>query len=223
MASYEVHYFEAPARAVLMRMLLDVSGASYKNVFVKREDWPALKPTMAFGVVPKLVVIEADGSRKELFESPAIEEYLAEALGFMPGPGPFERAEALSVVSSLREIEDKIRAPFFLPTVEERKAAYEKLAAETLPPLFKYHERFVRGDFYFGDKPTIADFKLYQLALIFAELYGDINPLKVHASDLKALSRIIDSLAAGKAGDYAKHRHAFGKFKWLPAEWKWGM
>lgn len=70
----------------------------------------------------------------------------------MPGSTAFERAEALSVLSAFRDLEDKIHTPLFLATVEERKKGLEKAMSETVPKYLQYQERFVRGDWYFGDK-----------------------------------------------------------------------
>ncbi|KZV84951.1 hypothetical protein EXIGLDRAFT_841818 [Exidia glandulosa HHB12029] len=223
MPSYEVHYFPAPGRADLQRMLLEVGGASYTNAFLEyMTTWPAVKETMAFGMVPKLTVVESDGSRKDLFESSAIEAYLAEALNLMPGPTAFERAEALSVISALAELEDKVRLSLWLPTLDERKAAHATYCTETVPRYLKYQERFVRGDWYFGNKMTVADLKLYQLYLWYEDMYSSSgqNPFKVLAADFPKLGKIITTLDKGKAGEYARERRDFGKFGWNVEDWK---
>ncbi|KZV91194.1 hypothetical protein EXIGLDRAFT_770160 [Exidia glandulosa HHB12029] len=208
--SYEVHYPTVTGRADLPRMLLEVGGASYRNVFIDYAEWPVLKETKAFGKVPNLVIVESDGSRKELFETHAIDAYLAEVLDLMPGPSAFERAQAISVLSALYELEDKIFPVLFFPTLEARRTAHEKHIAETIPTYLKYHERFVRRPYYFGEKVTVADLKLYQMYLWFEEMYRERNPLRTRAHEFPKLNRIVEALAAGKAGDYARHRREFG-------------
>ncbi|KZV79232.1 hypothetical protein EXIGLDRAFT_707417 [Exidia glandulosa HHB12029] len=201
----------------------ECGGASYKNVFIDYADWPTVKDTKSFGKVPNLVIVdESDGSRKELFEVGAIDAYLAETFDLMPGPTPFDRAEALSVLSALYDLQNKIIPAYFFPTLHERKTAHEKHIAETIPTYLKYHERFVRGEtYYFGDKMTVADLKLYQMYLWFEDIYLEKNPLRTHAAAFPKLTRIIDSLAKGKAGDYARNRRDFGRYKWSLEEWKW--
>lgn len=180
MTSYEIHYFQMLGRADLARMMLDVSGAPYKNVFVDFAAWRGeQKERMPFGKVPKLSIFGADGATKvgsvssrrtlvtagqELCESTAIDAYLAEILGLMPGPEPFARAECLSALSSLSELENAVRPSYFLPTLEARKAAFEKARAETIPQYLTYQERFVRGAFYFGEQVCIGLLRLLVLA-----------------------------------------------------------
>lgn len=64
MTTYEIHYFNATARADLSRLLLDFAGASYKNVFVKGVEWGTKQDTTPFGKIPMLVIKDADGSTK---------------------------------------------------------------------------------------------------------------------------------------------------------------
>ncbi|KZV84950.1 hypothetical protein EXIGLDRAFT_753559 [Exidia glandulosa HHB12029] len=225
MPTYEVHYFSYPGRGDLLRMLLEVGGASYTNVFFDwGKTWPAAKETMAFGVMPKLAVVESDGSRKDLFESYAIVGYLAESLDLMPGPSAFERAEALSILSALSELEDKVRPSLWLRTLDERKAGHATYCTETVPKYLKYQERFVRGDWYFGDKLTVADLKLYQLYLWYEDMYSSYNqnPFKVLAADFPKLNKIIATLEKGKAGEYARERRNFGKDRWVAKDWRFG-
>ncbi|KZV88604.1 hypothetical protein EXIGLDRAFT_751626 [Exidia glandulosa HHB12029] len=222
MVSYEFHYFEAASRGDLPRMLLEVGGASYQNVFVDYAQWPELKKTTAFGLIPKLVIVESGGARKELFETSAINLYLADIFGLLPGDGPFERAETQSVLSSFYDLEGKLfDQTFFLPTLGQRKTAHEKMIVETIPAFLKYQERFVRGQYYFGDKLTVADLKLYSTYLWYRDMHGARNPFETHAAELPKLNRIIAILAKGKAGDYAQYRRDFGRFFWVAEEWTW--
>ncbi|KZV92922.1 hypothetical protein EXIGLDRAFT_692165 [Exidia glandulosa HHB12029] len=64
MTTYELHYFNAAARADLSRLLLDFAGASYKNVLVKGVEWGTKQDTTPFGKIPVLVIKDADGSTK---------------------------------------------------------------------------------------------------------------------------------------------------------------
>ncbi|KZV79233.1 hypothetical protein EXIGLDRAFT_782627 [Exidia glandulosa HHB12029] len=112
--------------------------------------------------------------------------------------------------------------------------------SETVPKYLQYQERFVRGDWHFGDKVTtqvlaclntaggvlhkmnVADLKVYTLCLFIDDMLGNKNPILVLAAEFPKLNKIIKTLEAGKAGEYAKARRNFGKFGSFADECKWG-
>ncbi|EJD38410.1 hypothetical protein AURDEDRAFT_116513 [Auricularia subglabra TFB-10046 SS5] len=226
---YEVLYFGGPGIVDLSRMMLDVAGAPYENTLTDYAGhWATIKNSMAFGKVPRLTIYYADGTKKELFESSALDAYLAETLGFLPGTDAFSRTECLSVVSSLSDLEEKVRVTSELPTVEARRAAQVRHLAETIPGFLRFHERFAvarSGQYYFGDKLTAADLKLYTVFLKFDEMYAadGTNPFKTHAQEVPKLAKIIESLEAGRAGDYARNRRKVGPYRWFPDRLQWGF
>ncbi|EJD43986.1 hypothetical protein AURDEDRAFT_114492 [Auricularia subglabra TFB-10046 SS5] len=220
---YEVTYFRVPALGDMPRMILDVAGASYENTFLDFQvNWPAVKEDMVFGRVPRLTIHNADGSKKELFESFVIEAYLAETLSLVPGTDAFSRAECLSVSSSIRDMDDKVSAARDLPTVEERRERHKKNVAEIIPSYIRYYERFVvarGGPYFFGNKLTVADLKLYSIYLKFDAMYGSNNPIK--SGQYPKLANLIETLDAGRAGDYARNRRLGGNMVWVEDEQKW--
>ncbi len=87
-----------------------------------------------------------------LWESAAIEGYLAEVLGLFPEPSnAFDRAECMAHRASLLELSDLVSDTVKLP-VEDRGAAHAKHLSETIPRTLEYHEAVVVGPFYFGEK-----------------------------------------------------------------------
>ncbi|EJD44001.1 hypothetical protein AURDEDRAFT_167052 [Auricularia subglabra TFB-10046 SS5] len=225
-ARYEFTYFRLHGLGDLSRLLMDVAEVPYKNKFVDFDDsWTAVKESMTFGKVPRLTVLGSDGTKQELFESSAIEAYLAEALSFVPASDLFSRAECFSVAASIKDLDDKVHATSFLSTVEERRAAHEKNVAELIPSFLRYHERFLAargGPYFFGSKVTIADLRLYVVYLKFDEIYGATNPFTAQKAQFPRLARLIETLDSGRAGDYARKRRSVGgSFRWLEDELKW--
>ena len=43
-------YFDAEGRAELTRLILAQAGVEYEDFRIKREDWPAMKPSMIYRV-----------------------------------------------------------------------------------------------------------------------------------------------------------------------------
>ncbi|MDP2437533.1 MAG: hypothetical protein Q8P67_17460 [archaeon] len=58
---YQVHYFKARGRGEVARILLEVAGANWTNVFIGTEaaPWPESKGNYAYGQVPGLKIINS--------------------------------------------------------------------------------------------------------------------------------------------------------------------
>jgi hypothetical protein len=142
--------------------------------FPNSQEWSAAKADQKFGVLPRLTVKSADGSVKvsswtpyyshgdltiyiviqHLWESVAIEAYLAETFGLLP-VAAFERAESMSIVYSLNEMKDKVSNTVNLPTPEERGKVHLTHINETIPNHLKWHEAIIErggGLYYNGNK-----------------------------------------------------------------------
>ena len=91
---------------------------------------------------------------QHLWESSSIEFYLAEKHNLLP-TSLFEKANALSIVSSLFSLRDEIATTVNLPTAELRGEKHKKHIQATIPGLLVWHEKLLEesgGKFYAGDK-----------------------------------------------------------------------
>jgi prostaglandin-H2 D-isomerase / glutathione transferase len=50
MPNYKLHYFNATARADLIRLLFAVSGIDFEDHRIELDEWPAVKPTTPLGL-----------------------------------------------------------------------------------------------------------------------------------------------------------------------------
>jgi glutathione S-transferase len=74
-------YFDAPvSRGEECRLALHLAGVEFQDVRIKREDWPALKPSTPFGGLP---VLEMPG-HPPLAQSNAILGFIGRQYGLHP-------------------------------------------------------------------------------------------------------------------------------------------
>lgn len=125
------------------------------------QEWPALKSSgkFEFGQLPAL---EVNG--KYFSQSLAIENYLAEKLGFNAS-NPEDQYEITSLLCSREDLLNGIRNYFF-PSEEDKKNLDQiknKLLTDILPSFLRIYEKRVtsrQGKYLVGGKLTLADFYL---------------------------------------------------------------
>jgi len=220
--SYELHYWPFFGRCDVIRMILELTGANFKNVIITPQTWGAHKKEQRFGHIPKFVIKSPDGKIKELWEAPLIETYLADIFDLFPSQetrtDPFLRADFLSYHSSLTEVTDKMTFQNrVVAKVEDRRTLHDENQKEAFPNHLANHEKLVKGPYYFGDKLTLVDLKLASLYLALKEIYGfeknPINPtttpklFNVCKLILRENTRIVD---------YKENRRDFGAMAWNP-------
>ncbi|KAJ6531447.1 hypothetical protein DFH09DRAFT_1183642 [Mycena vulgaris] len=205
--TYEVLYFKLPvwSKVDVILLVLELTGAKYDYINC-HDGWDALKAEQKFGQAPRLTVKKADGTSQYIWESLAIELYLGEKLGLLP-TDLFERTTSISIVSSLRAIQDTISGAIPLLDADVRAARHEKFITETIPNALLWHEVLVGesgGTYYAGDEVTLPDLVLLALYLRYRDIYGETNPF--NAAKFPKLMHLIETLLAGKLGEFVRER-----------------
>ncbi|KAI1709027.1 protein kinase domain-containing protein [Ditylenchus destructor] len=138
MVQYKLYYFNIRARGEPIRLIFKYAGQPFEDVRIKSEDWPKLKPTFKYGVVP---VLEVDG--KQLNQQTAIARYLGEKFG-IGGKDEWERAQVQEIVNYHLDAYNDL-APYFFnlagfrkgDTVALRKDVFLPAAARIFPQYIK--------------------------------------------------------------------------------------
>merc|ERR1711872_1069693 len=132
-------YFNGRGRAETSRLVLAYAGVSYEDERITGEQLAALKPTLAYGQLPKL---EYKG--ESLYQSVSIARFLAREFG-IAGKTNLEKAQGDERVK-----EEKMK----------------KVVGETIPTSFANLEKNLErrgGEFFVGDNFSWAELHLLQL------------------------------------------------------------
>ncbi|KAJ7598385.1 hypothetical protein C8J56DRAFT_165521 [Mycena floridula] len=210
--NYELLYFPGWGRVDVIRMIMELTGAKYEFNQVGQEQWGTLKAEQKFNQMPRLTVKKADDTSVHIWESIAIELYLAEKLGLV-STDLLERTNALGIVLSLRGLQDTVSGAVILQDVAQRAAKHEKFIAETIPNTLKAHEAILGksgGIYYEGDRATLPDLALLSVYLRYRDMYAERNPV----TNFPKIMKVVDTLLAGKLGEYERERRDPGLFEW---------
>ncbi|KAJ7598394.1 hypothetical protein C8J56DRAFT_913929 [Mycena floridula] len=220
--TYEILYFPSWARSDVMRMVLEFTGAKYDYIVVDGPMWATAKDEQKYKQVPRLTIKKADGTSAYLWESLAIEIYLGEKLGLLSSD-LLERANSIGILSSLRALQDTVSSAVFLPDIALRAAKHEKFITEIIPNALKSHEAILEkngGIYYEGDKVTLPDLALLSLYLRYRDMYAERNP--INATNLPKITKLVETLLAGKLGEYERERRDFGLGEWKKDKFEFG-
>lgn len=160
MSRPKLTYFDAPiSRGEECRLALYLAGVEFEDVRVKREEWLTLKPKTPFGSLPTL---ELEGSGV-LAQSNALLTLIGRRHGLLPD----DDVEAARHEAILLHCED-VRAAF-APTLRmtndaEKKTAREKLVDFYVPAWAANVDNKIKGPFFGGSHPSVADVKLFIVA-----------------------------------------------------------
>jgi glutathione S-transferase len=190
MAKPKLFYFDAPvSRGEECLLALHIAGVEFDDVRVKREDWPALKPTMPFGAVP---VLEWPGN-PPLAQTNAILVLLGREYGLHPSDN-FEAARHEAVMCHVEDLRGVLGPTMRIKDEAEKKAAREAFTASYLPAWADGAEKQIGdGPFFAGSKVHVVDLKLYLTVRWFASGKIDYVPATILAGYPK-LNRVHDAV-----------------------------
>jgi prostaglandin-H2 D-isomerase / glutathione transferase len=183
-------YFDAPvSRGEECRLALHVAGVDFEDVRIKREEWPALKPTTPFGGLP---VFELPG-RPPLGQSNAILVLIGREHGLHPKDN-FEAARHEARMCHVEDLRNNVGPTMRIADEEEKKKAREALVASFLPTWGEKAERQIgQGPFFGGAELQVVDLKLYMAVRWFAGGKVDHIPATIFSAFPK-LNRVHDAV-----------------------------
>jgi glutathione S-transferase len=190
MSKPKLTYFDAAAsRGEECRLALCVAGVDFEDVRIKREAWPALKPTTPFGGLP---LLEMPG-KPALAESNAILVYIGRLYDLHPAD-PFEAARHEAFMSQVEVLRATVGPTLRITDPAAKKTAREELAATFLPSWGERIEKQLRdGPFVAGARIHVADIKLYMAVRWFASGTVDYVPATIFSAFPK-LTRLFESV-----------------------------
>lgn len=158
MTKPKLMYFDAPvSRGEECRLALYAGGVDFEDVRVKREEWPALKPTTPFGSLP---VFEVPG-QPPLGQTNAILVLIGRRHGLHP-KDDFEAARHEAMMAHVEDLRGAITPTMRMTDEEEKKKAREALCASYLPTWAANAEKhIVNKPFFGGAELNVVDIKLY--------------------------------------------------------------
>ena len=201
MTKLKLTYFDAPvSRGEECRLALHLAGVEFEDVRIKPADWPAVKPTTPFGVVPTLEV----PGKGVLAESNAILVYIGRRWGLHP-KDDFEAARHEMMMSHVEMLRGALGATLRMPDDEKRRTR-EQLVASYLPGWAAAAERQLGdGPFFGGEALQVVDLKIWSIYKWLAGGHLDHVPATVFA-DQPRLARVHDAVRdhAGVRAWYAR-------------------
>ncbi|XP_033745538.1 glutathione S-transferase 1-like [Pecten maximus] len=176
MSTYKLIYFDARARAELIRLVFAAAGQTYTDEIVNDTEWPALKPKMPTGQLP---VLEVDG--KQLSQSLAIARYLAREFD-MAGQGNLEQCLVDQVVETAADGFNEFYEYYKLNEQEKDTDKKEELkkafVSDAVPKFARIFTTFIensggKNGYFVGAKLTIADMACHDIFTTFLLLNPD--------------------------------------------------
>lgn len=158
MANVRVTYFDfAGSRGEEVRLALTIAGLEFDDNRIDRETFGTLKHNLPFALLP---VLEIEG-RGAFGQTNAILRLVGRLHGLYPEE-PFDAARHDAVMDAVEDLRWRISRTIHIQDGAEKRAARHELAGDYIPHWGLCIERLIgEGPFIGGDKPGVADIKIY--------------------------------------------------------------
>lgn len=160
MSSPKVTYFDFPgSRGEEVRLALVIAGVEFEDNRIARDAFATIKPDLPFGSLP---VLEVPG-HGALAQTNAILRLIGRLHGLYPDD-PWDAARHDAVLEACEDMRHRISATSQATPGADRKAARQALAANFIPRWAKGLEQLIgKGPFVGGQRPAVADLKIYMI------------------------------------------------------------
>uniref|UniRef100_A0AC35UF48 Glutathione transferase n=1 Tax=Rhabditophanes sp. KR3021 TaxID=114890 RepID=A0AC35UF48_9BILA len=174
MTNFKLTYFDSMGRAEVIRAMFNYRDVAFEDERISHEDWLKIKETFAFKQLPMLTINGTD----QLFESRAIELFIAKELGLMPTSN-LDQAKVAQFILNHDSLYVHWSLLFEKDEEVKEVANKEFLKNHVLPFLFKYNEclKSNQTSYLVADTLTLADFAFYQIVFAY------INTFKLILTD----------------------------------------
>nr|AYN44489.1 glutathione S-transferase S1-2 [Brachionus calyciflorus] len=135
MAEYKLYYFNAKARAEIIRLIFAAAGQKYEDIRFEREQWPEYKQKAPLGQAPFLEV-ELNGNTFKLGQSVTIARYVARKFN-LAGKGDEEQAEVEMYGDQVSDLLNELVKVHFEKDETRQNELRKKFHEEILPNTLK--------------------------------------------------------------------------------------
>jgi glutathione S-transferase len=158
MAKVKVTYFDiAASRGEEVRLALVLAGVDFDDERISRETFARTRSELPF---PHLPILQIEG-RGVFGQTNAILRLIGRQHGLYP-EDPFEAARHDALMDAVEDLRARISPSMRMKDEVEKMAARHELAGDFIPLWAQSVERLIGdGPFVAGDRPGVADIKLY--------------------------------------------------------------
>lgn len=204
MAEFKVTYFDmVGSRGEDVRLALVIAGRTFEDIRVDREAFLKLKPDLPFGSLP---VLEIEG-HGVFSQTNAILRLIGRLCDLYPQE-PYEAARHDALMDAVEDLRHRIGPTARIQDAAAKRAARQELATDVIPRWGRGVERLIgQGPFVGGERPGVADIKLYMMDRWLSSGVLDDIPKDV-LDDCPRLKAVARGIATHPAvlGWYAKAR-----------------
>lgn len=174
MSEFKLTYFDLDtSRGEEIRIAFRIAGLSIDETRLSFDEFDACKSDIPFGLLP---VVEAEG-HGVITQTNTILRLIGRNFRLHPEE-PFEAARHDEAMDAVEDLRHRMFCTMRLQDALEKQTARRMLAEDYLPKWGAGIERLIRsGPFLSGEKPNVADIKLYMAERWISS--GDLDDIPV--------------------------------------------